>query len=48
MASVYPAHALGLEDCVGYIRRGYTANLIEIDERLRLYRSRIDGEASEV
>ena len=48
MASVYPAHALGLEDCVGYIRRGYTANLIEIDERLRLYRSWIDGEASEV
>lgn len=48
MASVYPAHALGLEDCVGYIRRGYTANLIEIDERLKLYRSWIDGEASEV
>ena len=48
MASVYPAHALGLEDCVGYIRRGYTANLIEIDEWLKLYRSWIDGEASEV
>ena len=48
MASVYPAHALGLEDCMGYIRTGYIANFIEIDEELKLYRSWIDGEASEV
>jgi N-acetylglucosamine-6-phosphate deacetylase len=47
MGSVYPAHALGLEDRLGYIRPGYRANLIEIDADLKLYRSWIDGEAGE-
>ena len=47
MASSYPAHALGLESRLGYIRAGYQASFIEIDEDLNLYRSWIDGEVSE-
>jgi N-acetylglucosamine-6-phosphate deacetylase len=47
MASVYPAHALGLEDQLGYIRVGYRASFIEIDEELNLYRNWIDGELGE-
>ncbi len=46
MASTYPAHALGMEGQLGYIRKGYRANFIEIDEELNLYRSWVDGEAS--
>jgi len=46
MASTYPAHALGLEHELGYIRAGYRANFIELDDDLNLYRSWIDGEAS--
>lgn len=46
MAAAYPAHALGLEDRLGYIRAGYQANFIEIDEDLNLYRSWIGGEVS--
>jgi len=45
MASTYPAHALGLERELGYIRAGYRANLVELDEELNLQRSWIDGEA---
>jgi N-acetylglucosamine-6-phosphate deacetylase len=48
MASSYPAHALDLEAGLGYIREGYAASFIEIDEDLNLYRSWIDGEAGEV
>jgi N-acetylglucosamine-6-phosphate deacetylase len=44
MASSYPAAALGLEDRLGYIRPGYRACMIELDEELNLYRSWIDGE----
>jgi len=44
MASTYPAHALGLEGELGYIREGYRANLIELDDDLNLHRSWIDGE----
>lgn len=47
MASSYPAHALGLENELGYIRAGYRASFIEIDEDLNLYRSWIDGETVE-
>ncbi len=46
MASSYPAHALGMENQLGYIRAGYRANFIEIDEDLNLYRSWIDGQVS--
>jgi len=46
MASSYPARALGLEDQLGFIRPGYKANFIELDDDLNLYRSWIDGEVS--
>jgi N-acetylglucosamine-6-phosphate deacetylase len=44
MASTYAAHALGLEQELGYVRPGYRANLIELDETLDVRRSWIDGE----
>ena len=47
MGSSYPAHALGMESQLGYIRAGYRANFVEVDENLNLYRSWIDGEVSE-
>ena len=46
MASSYPAHALGLEGELGYIRPGFRASFIEIDEDLNLFRTWIDGEVS--
>jgi len=45
MASSYPAHALGLEAQLGYIRPGFRASFIEVDENLNLFRTWIDGEA---
>ena len=47
MASSYPAAALGQGNCLGFIRPGFTASLIELDDELNLYRSWIDGEVSE-
>jgi N-acetylglucosamine-6-phosphate deacetylase len=46
MASSYPAHALGLESQLGFIRPGYKASFIEIDDELNLYRSWIGGRVS--
>ena len=43
MASAYPAAALGLDDRLGFIRPGYQASFIELDDELELYRSWIDG-----
>jgi N-acetylglucosamine-6-phosphate deacetylase len=43
MASTYPAHALGLEKQLGYIRVGYKASFIEIDDDLKLFGSWVDG-----
>jgi N-acetylglucosamine-6-phosphate deacetylase len=43
MASCYPAAALRLDNRMGYIRPGYQANLIELDESLVVRRSWIDG-----
>ena len=45
MASSYPAHALGLETQLGYIRPGFRASFIETDEDLNLFRTWIDGKA---
>ena len=47
MASTYPAAALGLEGQLGFIRPGFMANLIELDDDLNLYCSWIDGEVSD-
>lgn len=46
MASSYPAHALGLESQLGFIRPGYKASFIELDDELNLYRSWIGGRVS--
>jgi N-acetylglucosamine-6-phosphate deacetylase len=43
MASCYPAHVLGLQDQLAFIREGYLASFIEIDDDLNLYRSWVDG-----
>ena len=45
MASCYPAHALGLERQLGFIRPGYNASFVEVDDDLNLHRSWVDGEA---
>ena len=47
MASSYPAQALGLDSGLGFIRPGYRANFIELDDEMNLYRSWIDGEVNE-
>ena len=44
MASAYPATALGLNDSLGHIRAGYRANLVALDENLRVMRTWIDGQ----
>lgn len=44
MASSYAAAAIGLDDQLGYIRPGYTASFIELDDDLNLRRNWINGE----
>ncbi|HNP37167.1 MAG TPA: N-acetylglucosamine-6-phosphate deacetylase [Woeseiaceae bacterium] len=44
MASTYAAQAIRLDNELGYIRPGYRANLIELDDTLDVRRSWIDGE----
>jgi N-acetylglucosamine-6-phosphate deacetylase len=44
MASAYPAAALGIDDTLGYVREGYRADLIELDDDLKVRRSWIQGE----
>lgn len=46
MASSYPAEALGLGRELGYIRPGFRASFIEVDENLNLFRTWIDGDVS--
>ena len=46
MASSYPAKALGLDTELGYIRPGFRASFIEVDENLNLFRTWIDGDVS--
>ncbi len=47
MASVYPARALGLQDQLGLIRPGYIASFVELDDKLTIYRTWVDGEVSD-
>lgn len=47
MASSYAAAAIGLDDQLGYIRPGYTASFIELDDNLNLCRSWINGVGSD-
>jgi N-acetylglucosamine-6-phosphate deacetylase len=44
MASAYPAAALGMDDTLGYVRQGYRADLIEIDNKFRVVRSWVQGD----
>jgi N-acetylglucosamine-6-phosphate deacetylase len=43
MASAYPAKAIGMDDQLGYIRPGYRASLIAVDDHYSVCRSWIDG-----
>jgi len=44
MASVYPAAALGIDDRFGFIKPGYKANLLALNDDLDVVLSVIDGE----
>jgi N-acetylglucosamine-6-phosphate deacetylase len=43
MASAYPAAFIGVDDQLGYIRPGYRASMLLLDENLELLDSWIDG-----
>jgi N-acetylglucosamine-6-phosphate deacetylase len=44
MASSYPAAALGVDDRYGYVKPGYRANLLALDDAFDVVLSVIDGE----
>jgi len=44
MASAYPATLLGLDDTLGYLRPGYRADLVELDDDLNVVCSWVSGE----
>jgi N-acetylglucosamine-6-phosphate deacetylase len=44
MASAYPAAALGMDDTLGYVRPGYRADLIALDDDFKVVRSWVQGE----
>lgn len=44
MASTYPAKALGIENSLGYLRPGYRADLVELDDDLNVVQSWVCGE----
>jgi N-acetylglucosamine-6-phosphate deacetylase len=46
MASRYPAEFLGLGADTGRIRAGYRANLVLVDENLKVLETWIDGRTS--
>ena len=43
MASIYPARMMGVDHKLGFIKSGYNASLIAIDDDYQLVRSWIDG-----
>ena len=45
MASTYPAEFLGLGSELGRIAPGYRANLVSVDEGVRVLETWIDGNA---
>ena len=47
MASEYPAEFLGLGDELGRIAPGYRANLVQVDDDLKVQRTWIEGLASD-
>ena len=48
MAAANPATALGLDHELGYLRPGYRACLVELDDALDLHGSWIDGRRFDV
>lgn len=44
MASCYPAGALGLDHRLGYLKPGYVANVLAVDERRKVIKTWIQGE----
>lgn len=44
MASVYPAHALGVDSRLGYIKPGYQASLVSLDTDFKVTKTWIDGQ----
>ena len=46
MASEYPAEFLGLGDELGRIAPGYRANLVLVDDDIKVHRTWIEGNAS--
>jgi N-acetylglucosamine-6-phosphate deacetylase len=47
MASLYPAHFLGLQHELGRIAPGYRANLVLVDSHVNVLRTWIDGRTAE-
>jgi len=47
MASTFPAIALRLDRELGYVRSGYRASLVELDKRLNVIRTWVDGDRRE-
>lgn len=43
MASIYPAKALGMDDCLGYIKPGYQANFVAVDKQRKVINTWVDG-----
>jgi N-acetylglucosamine-6-phosphate deacetylase len=44
MASAYPATALRIDDMHGYLRQGYRADLIELDDNFNVVRNWVQGD----
>jgi N-acetylglucosamine-6-phosphate deacetylase len=44
MASAYPAAALRIDDSLGYLRQGYRADLIELDDNFNVVRNWVQGD----
>ena len=43
MAAAYPAAAIGLDDSLGYLKPGFRANVVALDDQLRVTHTWIDG-----
>jgi N-acetylglucosamine-6-phosphate deacetylase len=46
MASLYPAKAIGLDQQFGYIKAGYQASFVELDEQQNVMGTWINGQRS--
>ncbi len=44
MASTYPATAIGIDDSLGYLRPGYRADMVVLDEDLNVVQSWVNGD----